>query len=327
MVILAFALNAINVTEFVLANFVTGCGLGQIWFWSTKNKIQSVAIMVADICLPVFGTCALILFFFLSPVYRRLYKNKVFDVYDIPFGEELYDQYSEDKRIVLKRDKFEVRENRIHSALQIQPYLEIIEGERLELKINAIDKLSQQSTRESVSILKKALEQPEYEVRYFANNALEKIENRQLSKIEMVSENIKKNQSDKNLYNQRVWLYLETYFLGILDDYMKKYFLESALYDLFFSLQLDENQSILYPKMIQIQLFLKNYSEVLKLVDQSLSLSLSQEDKAKMQFYRAEANFFLGNLEDVSEDCRVAKERLSHFEWIRESAGWWSSVS
>lgn len=292
----------------------------------SSKAMNGAAFLVIDIFLPVFGFISIGLFLLLEPLYKKIYKNSDIDVYDIPMGEESFNEYTTEKRVLIKGLSSELIEDELYENYQIQPYLDIFNQEDLDLKLNAIEKLSRSSSNESVQILKKGLDDLSYEVRYFANNALDKIEKSMFSKIDIAADNIKRFPNDFHNYNTRGQLYLDTYFLGILDASLKDFFLERSLYDFIFSLQVNPKQSHLYLKITQIYLQQEDFSKVLGIADQALENDLSDEDRAKVRFYRAEANYNLKNYDKVPEDCESSKKVGLLYKKVKESSDWWSKL-
>ena len=322
-----FVLAIFQESEFVfIVNPLSGLLVALCWYRLDGHVLRALTIFTIDALLPVFGFVGIMLFFILHPVFKRIYADHNIDVYDLPLGEETYKRYSEDKQIIMNQNLELSKEARLYESFHIEPYIDILEGENLNLKINAIEKLSHNFTADSVSILKHALDGEEYEVRYFANNSLEKIEKTLLEKIEVVSEEIQRQPGDYILYNQRAGFYLDTFLIGVLDESMGNFFLEKSLYDFIFSLQLKANQSYLYVKMVQIHLLLKDYREVVSLANQALKTVLTEEDKAKIVFFRAEANFFLRNFKKVQEDCLIVEKVGVDYQKIIESTSWWNSI-
>lgn len=291
-----------------------------------SRGVNCFAFAIIDIFLPVFGFTAISIFLFLGPLYKKIYKNSEIDVYDIPMGEENFNDYTTEKRVLIRGISEDRIEDELYENYQIQPYLDIFNQDDLDLKLNAIEKLSRAFTSESVQILKKGLDDSSYEVRYFANNALEKIEKKMFSKIDIASDNIKRFPNDFHNYNNRGQLYLDTYFLGILDNSLKVFFLERSLYDFIFSLQVNPKQSHLYLKITQIYLQQEDFSKVLDIADQALENELSNEDRAKIKFYRAEANYNLKNYDLIPNDCESSKEVGILYEKVKESSDWWSKL-
>lgn len=324
-IVLGLFLGSIfNITFFLfLVNPVSALFLGLAFHRYGMTKTKCIFVVILDVFVPLFGFPALCLFLFLGPVFRRIYQDKEIDVYNIPMGEQLFNTYTSEKKALIERKTDEEREAELFDSFQIQPYLDIFEGEDLGLKVNAIEKLSSMGNARSVALLKLALNMPDYEVRYFSNNALEAIDKQILSQIEVASEDIINRPEDYNGYNIRASHYLDAYLLGILDKTAETFFLEKSLFDFLTSLSLRPKQSYLYVKITQIYLKLEKYQDLEDLATIALKTSLADEDKAKVHFYLAESKYIRGDFPGVIEQCRLANQYPVAFDLIQESINWW----
>lgn len=289
------------------------------------NPIEYLSFFILDTLIPIFGFCSILLYYLTGPIYKKIYRNHRIDVFDLPMGEEVFTEHVQDKKILNQN----VNEGKIASIvknnIEIEPYVDILSGNDLKLKINVIEKLTRMGTPASVHILKKALIDQSYEVRYFANNALEKIEKKMLASIDTASETISKHSEDFRNYNYRGTLYLDFYTLGILDKDTGRSFLEKSMYDFLFSLQLNHKQSYLFVKITHIHLLIGNYQQVISVATQALSSQLNSDDRGKVHFYRAEAMFHLGQYDKVVDECKlVAKEEIQ-YKLIKDSSDYWSN--
>lgn len=336
-----FLTIAIVLKIIVIVTFLVG-SLPSLWFLLllnpltaiflsyhlTRNEDQKVgplSILVLDILIPVFAIVAIGTFFLLSPVYKMLYKDHKIDVYDLPLGESNYKEYSEEKKILIGQKNKKTKEEKIHELLTIEPYVDILEGNNLNKKISAIEKLSNIVTKESVEILKRALGDELYEVRYFSQYALEKIEKNLMDKIDIFSDEIERHPGDYVLFNQRGAIYLDCFQICLFDEVLGRDFLQKSLYDFLFSLQINPEQSYLYVKIVQIHLQLEDYDEVVSIVNSALRSDLSKDDRLKVIFFRAEANFHLRKFKQVQNDCKLMENNFD-YQKIKESSDYWSRM-
>jgi hypothetical protein len=289
------------------------------------SKTKAIFVCILDTFVPLFGFPALVIFLFLGPIFKRIYQDEELDVYKIPLGEEQFNTYTSEKRALIERKTDEEREADLFDSFQIQPYLDIFEGDDLGLKVNAIEKLSSMGNARSVALLKLALNMADYEVRYFSNNALEALDKQILSQIEVATEDVLNRPEDFNGYNVRASYYLDAYLLGILDKTAEKFFLEKSLFDFLTSLSLSlrPEQSYLYVKITQIYLKLEKYQELEDLAKIALKTNLNDDDKAKVHFYLAESKFIRGDFQGVLQECEKASLYPVKFNLINESINWW----
>lgn len=283
------------------------------------NWLLSTSYFLVDALIPIFGFFTIVVFYITGPIYRLIYKDVKLDVFELPVAEEAFEKHLEEKSLMMN----EMSEEILKEDINIEPYVDILASDDLKLKINVIDKLTRLATPDAVRILKKALNDSNYEVRYFSNGALEKIERKYLTKIEAISETIKKYPDDYRSYNYRATIYLDMYSLGILDSQTAKGFLEKSLYDFLFSLQINKDQSYLFVKIVHIYLISKLYADVVSTSDMALRNNLSEEDRSKILFYRAEANFYLRNFSQVRDDCLNVISSNLDFELIKGPSEYW----
>ncbi|PIP95450.1 MAG: hypothetical protein COW00_15640 [Bdellovibrio sp. CG12_big_fil_rev_8_21_14_0_65_39_13] len=289
------------------------------------NPLEYLSFFLIDTLIPVFGFFSMLLYYLSGPIYKKIYRNHRIDVFDLPMGEEVFIEHVQDKKL-LRQDVKEGRiENIVKNNVEIEPYVDILSGKDLKLKINVIEKLTRMGTPASVQILKKALIDQTYEVRYFANNALEKIEKRMLAAIDTATETISKHSDDYRNYNFRGTLYLDFYTLGILDKETGRSFLEKSMYDFLFSLQLNSNQSYLFVKITHIHLLVRNFEQVISVATQALNSKLNSDDRGKVHFYRAEAMFHLGQFLNVVDECKLVGNEEVQYKLIKDSSDFWSN--
>ena len=299
-----------------------------LWSYSAKRMGQSIVkyyvLFIFDAFVPVLGFCYIGIFCGLSFIFELVYdEDDGSNIHDLPLGESHYDDYADEKRALIKSDDDEENEDIFFNALQIQPYLEILDGENLPLKINAIEKLSYLKGFQSVPILKIALDSTDYEVRYFANNVLIKIEQEFLAKIDVSSELIEEKPQEFSNYNERASLYLETYLSGILDKTSELFFLEKSLFDYLTSLSLKQGQSKLYVSITHIYLLLGKDKELQQIATLALNSQLEENDKAKIHFYLAESYFRQGFFSKTLDSVKSTKESSLNYPLIDEVTSWW----
>jgi len=289
------------------------------------NPLEYLSFFMLDALIPVFGFFSILLYYMTGPVYKKIYRNHRIDVFDLPMGEEVFTEHVQDKKLLRQNVNEGKIVNIVKNNVEIEPYVDILSGHDLKLKINVIEKLTRMGTPASVLILKKALVDQNYEVRYFANNALEKIEKKMMASIDAASENISKHSEDFRNYNFRGTLYLDFYTLGILDKETGRNFLEKAMYDFLFSLQLNPNQSYLFVKITHIHLLSGNYEQVVSVATQALNSKLNSDDRGKVHFYRAEAMFQLGQYLNVVDECKLVSNEEIQYKLIKDSSDFWSN--
>ncbi len=285
-----------------------------------KDKIFFVASL--DIFMPVFGFLGLSFFYFLKPIFNLVAESKSEDVYELPFGQQEFDSYTSIKKTLLSKNNSK-QEEVLYETLELEPYMEVFSGDNLAKKVNAIEKLTELSDPFSIRILKKCLDERDYEVRYFANAALGKIEQNLMTKIESAKENVERHPSDFAAYNMRALGYMDAFLLGILDSTMELHFLECSLMDYLTSLSLNPEQSYLYVRITQIYLILKRYEDLISLAKIALEADIIEEDIVKIKFYLAEASYIKKDFASVEKYCSEIRNFDTGFDLINNSVRWW----
>jgi tetratricopeptide (TPR) repeat protein len=288
------------------------------------NKKWLIPCFITDVFVPFFGTLLNLIFFALFPVYRFIYdrQNK---------KDELdFDQEQFQTEIIYKKAKLQDKahidiETDLYGTFQIQPYLDIILGDDTDLKINSCIKLMEINTYESIIILKKALQDESYEVRYMANNALDKLEQQYTIEIEQHSEMISKHPNTPENYKLRGNSYLYLARSGLLDEALSNFFLEKALDDFTKVIHFSPNESYIYVKMAQVLTSLRRCDKVISISEKALDKKLTQDDWYKLLFYRAEAFYNLKDYVKVKETCALIKEKqdVIRYSKILIPLEWW----
>jgi len=293
-----------------------------------ENELYPVLIFIIDTFTPIMGFLGILIFISLKPVVEFIRVDDEEDEIFLPLGEETYKRFESEKRGSLNNQTIRDRKERLLENYNVEPLSEVIFGDyELPLKINAIDRLSQISNRESIRLLKHSLEVSDYEIRYFANGALEKLEKKFFEKIEEVSDRILEYPENTKLYNKRADLYLEVHRLGLLDKSIEVVYLERALIDYMTSLSLDGTESYLYTRIIEVNLRLQRLDDLLELAKIALGSNINDKDKGKILFYQAEANFIAGNFSAAKECCSKVEELKVDDSLIKASLGWWNEIA
>jgi hypothetical protein len=263
-------------------------------------RSYAVGWTVIEVFAPVFATLALGMFYFLLPIVRKIGGDDDETSYRLPFGEEHYQKFitTRQEQVAFEAPQLD-EEGQLHDSFQIEPFLDILEGHDLELKINAIGKLSAVRTRESITLLRHALNDGDYEVKYFANNSLALMEQSLVTEIEALSLKIERYPWDHTNLTKRGLGYLHMYYLGIIEKAIGTSFLARAMADFRASLVLEPGQEYLKVKVLEIHTHAGEFARVLELTDDIDSAFAGVEERVKAKFYRAEALFRTGQYEQL----------------------------
>lgn len=290
-----------------------------------SNRLYSLSSFILDLALPAVGFISLVLFYGIGFAFRFINYHEEEEVYLAPYEASSFQDFEREKNFILQKN---TKKKDILSAYDVEPLEWVLLGDyELPLKISAIEHLKRIGDSKAIKILKRGLKEDEYEVRYFSNGALEKIEKEKLQRIKDLSEQILENPEDITGYNDRGAAYLEIFRVELLDKSVERVFLEKALMDFMTSLSLNPKQSYLYTRIIEVNLLLKNYTELISLGDYALASAISQEDKAKIYFYLAEAHYIKGNIDKVRECCEKSAQYRTNYPLIDSCLDWWLHAS
>ncbi len=293
-----------------------------------------------DIAVPILFTCAFITFNLLKPFYRNAYKKREIDLIEeikeeeenllLDSGDISRDKNFEQTMLYQSAKLNHERDLDYHelllSSAQLQAYVDIIQGDETDTKVNACIMLSKFQTVNSIKLLRLALQDDEYEVRYMANNALGKLEQELLSRIDILSENIEKYPNQLQNYLKRAHSYTSIVWLNLLDKSLSNLFLEKALSDFRHLLVKQPENFSLYTSIANCYLKLGLQEEMLLLASQAKKLNLEDEDIAKISFYEAEAFYELGQYDKVVQLCNMIKRTKTPIGLIKERSEYWAEV-
>ncbi len=298
------------------------------YYRKSHSPFHTTFLVVVETCCPVFSTLGFLIYPVVHLIMKKFYEKTINHSFRLPFGEEHYRDHMHQNRFQITSEFTASKSQEIlYDSAQIEPFLDIIEGDDIELKINAIGKLAAVRTKESISLLKVALEDPNYEVRYFASNSLTLMEKSIISEIEAYNQNISRFISDAQNYTLRGLAYLNMYYLGIIDKTIGRVFLEQALSNFHYSLQINPDQKYLYVKIPEVYIYQKEYEKVLEIIPSILERKLPPEEEIKVLFYKAEAHFNLNQFHELKIDCRQIAGSPVKVPLMQESVALWGTFS
>lgn len=317
-----------RVNLILLFNLLVSLLVGYYYYQKTLSPFYTTFLIVIETCCPVFSTVGFILYPLVHFAMRKFYEKTINHSFRLPFGEEHYRSFILQNRFQITSEYRASKSQEIlHDSAQIEPFLDIIEGDDVELKINAIGKLSAVRTKESITLLKVALEDSHYEVRYFASNSLTLMEKSIISEIEAYNQNISRFSNDAQNYTLRGLAYLNMYYLGIIDKAIGRVFLDQALFNFLHSLQINPDQQYLYVKIPEVYIYQKEFAKVLEIIPSILEKKLPPEEEIKVLFYKAEAHFNLNQFHELKIDCRQIASSPVKVPLMQESVQLWGSFS
>ena len=276
-----------------------------------------MAIAIIEILVPIFGifliSLSILIFLLLQLFHKKTNKTFQYDELQNSFttmsGPPIQEASSENF----------IRSQMVNSM----PYYDIIESGDIRHKLMAVEKATSIRSTASVQILKHALFDHSYEVKYMAKNSLDKIETMLLAEVEMATEAIKHNPRSYRSYNFRANLYLGIEYLQIFDYQSNLFFVQKAIVDLTSSLQLLPLQPDTYLKMATALLKSKEFLRAIHFIDDALAQEVSEIKKIKLIFFKAECFFELREFEKVKQELKNINPKRVSFENITSSLKTW----
>lgn len=316
--VLWLILPVLSFSALYFANILLTFAGARFFFKKKDENQQRPLFFLLELALPFFSTLALLGYVFVWAILQRFGKKDDDFDHRLPFGEEHYQRFLDTRNDELTVAHFQDEgETGLHDSFQIEPFLDIIEGTDIDLKINAIGKLSAVPAKSSIALLKLALSDPSYEVKYFASNSLSLLERQLIGKIEVLTQNIARFPENNINFTQRGLAYLNMYYLGIIDTGVAEIFLERALNDFLYSLQIDSSQDYLYVKILEIYTYRGEEAQILDLEPLLQEMNFPEEDLVKIRFYVAEAFYSTGQYENLTA-CAEALRGSSHLASLME---------
>ncbi|MCP4914176.1 MAG: hypothetical protein GY909_13775 [Oligoflexia bacterium] len=298
-----------------------------IYLVKDKSEWSAISILILDLCTPIIGTVAYLIFSLLKYSYSFFFRSKYLEYDELPVPETHYEDYTEDNDALIVINEQLRLDSSMKDKFEERPYYEIVKGDDKKVKVSTIDILSDIKSRQAVGLLQNFLDDSFYEVRYFANNTLESIEKSFYQSIENCTKKIEKDSSSHELFVERGFAYLDFCESNLLDDESKKFFYEKAIYDFIFALALDPHNERAYLKVVHIYLNLKDYENVIEMASRVIDMEISEKTKDKMRFYMMEAYFELRNFKKLKEVLDTIEGDNVNFEISRPAMDFWKGVS
>lgn len=283
-----FLTEKVSFTQFVLIiNPISSIVLYYLFKRYINRKYLRITMIILDFFMPVIGQFTVLLALVAS-LFNRDNKDK-----ERGDGESFYLKDFE-QSIITKQSKIEERNAKLSARRRdfIQPYLDILNDDDTDLKIDVCIKLSTFTDYSAVSLLKIALQDDQYDVRYMASNALGKVEKKFMLEIEQVSKLIEKYPNVDENYINRGEVYVRYYMTGLLDESIGASFLKRALKDFSIVAKNEPSNYFVAIRLAYIYAQLKDFETLEQVCQRALELSeVPTNERNKLLFYLVEAAF------------------------------------
>lgn len=294
---------------------------------SRANSLQRFVLVMSEIVLPVFSSIAFSCFYVSYLIKNYFIKTdeteSITPMQETGFNK--YISYTSEKVNSLTKKNLEPK---LQESLSIQPFIDILLSDNTSQKVNVclnITKANQEHAR--IKLLKTALNDQEYEVRYISNSMLNKIEKELVTEIDLLSKNIAV--SPQTIKNYRLRGYAKNRYAlsSILHAQLKNFFLKSALDDFRYCLQAEPDNYFLIVKIAQVYNHLKMVPELLDLTAKALRFDLDADNRNKILFYRAEGFYHLRNFNEMNTILGAITRKDLKYTKISDVVDYWSPLN
>lgn len=288
-----FYSHFINFYFFVIFYLVFSLIIAGVLKKGKVDKFWIYSIVIIEFTLPIYGALAIVL---------GMIINRFFDRSDDSKVETSANFYLDDYEQILVNKKLRLKiGDKIEGINEIRPYLDILRTKNTDLKVDICIKLSRNRDFASIKLLKVALTDTDYEVRYMANNALGMIEKEFLVELEKLTNLINKFPTEMGNHIKRAEIYLDMNQCGILDESLCEFFLSKARSDLQVVLLNQAFNPFLYIKLAYIYNELGEYKNLVTLTEKAILFDVPANEKNKLIFFAVEGYFKLRNFKRVEE--------------------------
>lgn len=161
-------------------------------------------------------------------------------------------------------------------------------------KLRVMEEISKDPKEEMLNLLHMAMADKEYEVRYYANNLILKIEANIISAIKSLSEYIVKNPSDEESYLKRAQLYEKLALLNQNENHAYNLYLDKAQEDYAITMTINTPMQETYFKVIEIFGKRRQYEMALRYFNILKSMKMDIPENSPVHQTILEARFQLG---------------------------------
>lgn len=285
-------------------------GLG--WFYFQRKWPHLFFFL--NLFFPVVG------FFFALGLFLTYEKKERYDeLFDN--DQEFFAQFQPKVSPYLKRPSLWIK--MIDEEIDFVPLVDILNGQDLDLKRGAIDKLAQIATPEAIETLLHFRSDPVPEVRFFITTALTKIRQNLEQELEAAHKNMKLQPNDHLTHIRLGRIYKKFALSHLLDPATKKKYLNEAIYHLNESKNQKPDEKSSYNLLIECYKEAENWPEILSLIEQKHSQSLSSNfeyhsQMASLAFDIKQDATFIEHMKKLGTEENLPKN------W-NVSVNWWGA--
>lgn len=255
---------------------------------------------------PVSVYCLILVFFFpLLGILATVYLLTVTVINKDRFKKGLYDEYEEyiaaDKQIRSGAMVLTGLLRKIRDEVSFEPFLDIIRGNNLKVKEKVVGKLSNMESKESISLLKEALNDPVSEIRFCAAGALVKIESLFSEKIQLSLKSAERRGSASD-FTQLGDIYMRYADSGLIGSRLIDHYIELGCQAYKSSLDIDTDQPYVIAKYAEAMIKMGSYRKVQAMLERAAGLWPRHNG---LMFLRGQIFFLLGQFDKTVENLKT----------------------
>ncbi|MDD2752288.1 MAG: tetratricopeptide repeat protein [Candidatus Omnitrophica bacterium] len=261
-----------------------------------KDQINAVYFfsLLLIIFFPGFGLIAAIFLVIVVKWFTQRLKSGLYSSYEKYITQKNYSlPFSERPSNVLSR---------MRSEIGFKPFIDIMRGEELKIKLRVIEKLSRDLKNENVRLLKEAFYDPAADVRLYAAAALLKMDGQVNNEIELMIKKTKSRGAAVD-FRQLGLLYQKYVDSGLIEKNLTEYYLVLAVQAYRSCLDIDTDQSSVLLDYVRC-LFRLNWHEKAKsALDNAIK---AWPDNPEVIFLRNEFYFLMGDFKEIGASFSLA---------------------
>jgi len=300
--------------KLILTAYLTGTLFNATAYLFTAQKYRLLFFHISWMLCSVFpllgNLSALVLF-----AVKIMSQPKSFDEFES-------DELSLDDELVVEQHNNQPKsaEEYLRELLDIESFADILIGSNSDLKRSVIEKLAQKDNREAVKLLKQTLKDSDPEIRFHASSGLKKIDENFQRRILTLKEEILLNPQSFDLHLSLGQEYFKFSRSSLADKTTTDFYLNQAWNAIEKALRIKpENISVLL-EAGKIKIELGEYEEAANYLDKAINLDSSNW---QLRIWRCEANFQIGNITKVKDDCRFIESIKQPWDSVRNITNYW----
>ncbi|OFZ65626.1 MAG: hypothetical protein A2328_11775 [Bdellovibrionales bacterium RIFOXYB2_FULL_36_6] len=203
---------------------------------------------------------------------------------------------------------------------ETESIMDILTAQDKEKRLGAITALSKIKDTDAISIIASSLNNAMSEVRYYAVEALSKISQEYMNKIQSIKKKLEKLPGSLEIKNELADCYFEYGIKGIEEEMIQNYYLSlaGAIYEEL--LKNEKENMVIMLKLMEINFQLKKYTECINYGKEILKIGPGNTSAVARL---AECYFALGDLAHLKEISGKIMAMQNAPAQLKDSAGLW----